>query len=59
MKFLTSFQLAALGVAELYALRRQAFEHLGALRKGSLPHRRCLNAMTAIERELRSRGPQP
>lgn len=59
MKLISRFEAAALGTAELYGLRKEAFIAFAAAPHGSREQRNALDAMRIIEQELATRAPAP
>lgn len=59
MKLVSRFEAAALGTAELYGLRREAFIAFSAAPRGSQAQRDALATMRHIESELTARAPSP
>lgn len=55
MKLISRFEAAALGTAELYGLRREAFMAFSAAPRGSQEQRDALATMRTIEEELATR----
>ena len=59
MKLISRFEAAALGTAQLYGLRKDAFVALCAASHGSKAARDALCNMRTIENELAARAPVP
>lgn len=57
MKLISRFEAAALGTAELYGLRREAFIAFSAAPRCSREQRDALATMRTIEEELAMRKP--
>lgn len=55
MKLISRFEAAALGTAELYGLRKEAFIAFCGAPRGSQEQRNALASMRAIENELAAR----